>query len=145
MPGDVIIVAIPHYWGKGEDTKEAMLNVPSTVREHWTIWSVHPKTYIDGMGSLVWYEKSDDHPDGHEPVKLCASDEMLDYGWIRSRELVKDMLADGDRPTPPKTASADYKRGWDAYLDSERLTTLPKNLGWVRGFEEAREFIEGGF
>jgi hypothetical protein len=66
--GDVLLMTVPGYWGKGATIAEAEKNVRiagGLVSGQWSVRSVHPKTELDELG-LASY------PYGHVPILLAT-------------------------------------------------------------------------
>lgn len=74
-PGRVILITVPNHWGKGATVAEAKrelrkqggANVDRLLNgKYWRVHSVHPDTYVDGMGYI-------NAPSDEEPVMLQES------------------------------------------------------------------------
>jgi hypothetical protein len=71
--GDVFMITVPNYWGKGETIKEARQKLREvtgkTIAEHgrWRVYSVHPTTFLNEMGYI-------DAPEDHPPMMLAEHD-----------------------------------------------------------------------
>lgn len=69
-PGRVILITMPHYWGKGAtvaQAKKALRDAGGVPGKYWRVHSVHPDTYVDDiMGGI-------NHPTGEPPVMLAES------------------------------------------------------------------------
>lgn len=67
--GDFILITMPHYWGRGKDYTEAKAKLKAAggrPGKYWRIHSVHPETYLNEMGQIVY-------PTGHEAMMIEES------------------------------------------------------------------------
>ena len=68
--GDVFLLTVPHYWGKGATIKEARAKLREvsgkTLAEHgaWRVYSADPSTYLDELGFI-------NHPTYHPAIVLA--------------------------------------------------------------------------
>ncbi len=71
--GDVILLTVPNYWGKGltlAKAKQALRQIsgrPLSEHKAWRVYSAHQSTYLQEMGYL-------NHPENHPPVMLAEYD-----------------------------------------------------------------------
>jgi len=62
--GDIFMLIIAHYWAKAETVEKAIAGIrresgktrSQIEQEGWTLLSVEPRTYMDEMGYIMWYE-----------------------------------------------------------------------------------------
>lgn len=69
--GDLILITIPNYWGKGKtfaEAKQRLVEAGGRVKgTPWRVHSVHPSTTLNGVGGII-------HPTGHAPEVLDECD-----------------------------------------------------------------------
>ncbi len=71
--GDVFMVTVPNYWGKGATMAEAKAKLRQisgrAMNEHraWRVYSVHPDTYLQEMGYI-------NHPIDFPPITIDEFD-----------------------------------------------------------------------
>lgn len=71
--GDVFMITVPNYWGKGPTIKEARAELREvsgkTIAEHgaWRVYSAHESTYLDDLGYI-------NHPEDHPAIVLAEHD-----------------------------------------------------------------------
>lgn len=67
--GDVLLLTVPNYWGKGDTLEEAKANLKKAggkIGKYWRLRSVAPDTYVSEIGNLVY-------PVDHTPILLVES------------------------------------------------------------------------
>lgn len=69
--GDVILLTIPNYWGRGKtfaEAKQKLREAGGRLKDTaWRVYSVHADTEVLNDGSIS-------HPTGHEPVFIDECD-----------------------------------------------------------------------
>lgn len=141
MPGDKLILIVPHYWAKGETVTECIANLETSRFDAWAIYSVHPDSYVGEMGGITY--TLPEHG-GHEP-HLIADGDLLDVEVVKAQLTVQRIIEEEGRPKPPAHRSKAWVEGWEAFLDGK---PKPKRGGtgildhWA-GWDAAFEHIDG--
>lgn len=65
--GDVILITVPYYWGKGKtlaEAKKALKQVGGKITGSWRVYSADPEAGLNNYGEII-------HKTGHDLIVLA--------------------------------------------------------------------------